>query len=318
MRHYGRIIGRRLVHMLPIVLLATFLIFGLMQLVPGDLALTLAGDYATPELVEHIRQYYHLDQPFIVQYGQWLWSALHGDLGRSFLSQEDVAQSIMRTLPKTMLIGIMSIVIALAIGLPIGMMAALRKGSWIDSVVTTISSLGVALPSFWLAMLLASVFALSLNWFPATGAGEPITTNFADAVWHAVLPAIAVASSSVAEIARQVRSAMIGIMGKQYIRTLHAKGLSPMAIVWRHGLKNMAVTVLTLIGLLISGTLGATVVVEAIFAIPGIGSMVANAAITKDFPIIQGVVLIMVMIVIVVNLVVDLLCVTVDPRLKRS
>jgi len=318
MRSYARIIGRRLLHMLPIVLLATFLIFGLMQLVPGDVALTLAGDYATPELVEQIRQYYHLDQPFVVQYGQWLWNALHGDLGRSFLSQEEVTVSIMRTLPKTMLIGVMSILIALAIGMPIGMTAALRRGSWIDSMVTAISSLGVALPSFWLAMLLASFFALSLNWFPATGAGEPITVNFADAVWHSVLPAIAVASSSVAEIARQVRSAMIGIMGKQYIRTLHAKGLTPAKIVWQHGLKNMAVTILTLIGLLISGTLGATVVVEAIFAIPGIGSMIANAAVSKDFPIIQGVVLVMVLIVIGVNLVVDLLCITFDPRLRRS
>jgi peptide/nickel transport system permease protein len=171
----------------------------------------------------------------------------------------------------------------------------------------------VALPNFWLAMILVATFSLSWGWFPATGAVR-FSTDPQGAIWHAVLPSIALAAGGIAEVVRQLRSALIEILSSQYVRTLYAKGLSPSAILWKHGLKNVAVTLLTVIGLLASRLLGGAVVIEAVFAIPGMGSMVVRAAIVKDFPVVQGVVFTMVILVIAINLVIDLLYTIVDPR----
>ena len=312
-----RILGQRLLQALPVIVLASFIVFGLMELVPGDIAVTLAGENATQEHIAALRQLYRLDDPFLLRYGLWLWHALHGDLGRSLISQEDVLNAVTRTFPKTLLIATGALLLAVLIGTPMGIVAAVRRGGWVDTVVTTIASIGVALPGFWLGMILVSVFALSLHWFPATGA-VPLTDNVGAALWHAALPAIALAATSVAEISRQLRGALVEVLSSQFVRTLHAKGLSPTAIIWRHGLRNVAVTLLTLTGLLFSRLLGATVVMEAVFAIPGLGSLIVVSTINKDFPVIQGVVLVLVMVVIVTNLIVDLLCTAVDPRVGRA
>jgi len=312
-----RILGQRLLQALPVIVLASFIVFGLMELVPGDIAVTLAGENATQEHIAALRQLYRLDDPFLLRYGLWLWHALHGDLGRSLISQEDVLNAVTRTFPKTLLIATGALLLAVLIGTPMGIVAAVRRGGWVDTVVTTIASIGVALPGFWLGMILVSVFALSLHWFPATGA-VPLTDNVGAALWHAAMPAIALAATSVAEISRQLRGALVEVLSSQFVRTLHAKGLSPTAIIWRHGLRNVAVTLLTLTGLLFSRLLGATVVMEAVFAIPGLGSLIVVSTINKDFPVIQGVVLVLVMVVIVTNLVVDLLCTAVDPRVGRA
>ena len=312
-----RILGQRLLQALPVIVLASFIVFGLMELVPGDIAVTLAGENATQEHIAALRQLYRLDDPFLLRYGLWLWHALHGDLGRSLISQEDVLNAVTRTFPKTLLIATGALLLAVLIGTPMGIVAAVRRGGWVDTVVTTIASIGVALPGFWLGMILVSVFALSLHWFPATGA-VPLTDNVGAALWHAALPAIALAATSVAEISRQLRGALVEVLSSQFVRTLHAKGLSPTAIIWLHGLRNVAVTLLTLTGLLFSRLLGATVVMEAVFAIPGLGSLIVVSTINKDFPVIQGVVLVLVMVVIVTNLIVDLLCTAVDPRVGRA
>jgi peptide/nickel transport system permease protein len=311
-----RILGQRLLQALPVILLASFIVFGLMELVPGDIAVTLAGENATQEHIAALRQLYRLDDSFLVRYGLWLWHALHGDLGRSLISQEDVLNAVTRTFPKTLLIATGALLLAVLIGTPLGIVAAVRRGGWVDIVVTTIASVGVALPGFWLGMILVSIFALSLHWFPATGAVS-LTDNVRGALWHAALPAIALAATSVAEISRQLRGALVEVLSSQFVRTLHAKGLSPTAIIWRHGLRNVAVTLLTLTGLLFSRLLGATVVMEAVFAIPGLGSLIVVSTINKDFPVIQGVVLVLVMVVIVTNLIVDLLCTAIDPRVGR-
>jgi peptide/nickel transport system permease protein len=311
-----RILGQRLLQALPVILLASFIVFGLMELVPGDIAVTLAGENATQEHIAALRQLYRLDDSFLVRYGLWLWHALHGDLGRSLISQEDVLNAVTRTFPKTLLIATGALLLAVLIGTPLGIVAAVRRGGWVDIVVTTIASVGVALPGFWLGMILVSIFALSLHWFPATGAVS-LTDNVRGALWHAALPAIALAATSVAEISRQLRGALVEVLSSQFVRTLHAKGLSPTAIIWRHGLRNVAVTLLTLTGLLFSRLLGATVVMEAVFAIPGLGSLIVVSTINKDFPAIQGVVLVLVIVVIVTNLIVDLLCTAIDPRVGR-
>jgi len=308
-----RLIGRRLWQLLPIVVFATFVVFSLLQLVPGDPAVTLAGDYASKERVEEIRQLYGLDKPFVVQYGVWLLHAVEGDLGRSLLSSAPVLDLIKQRLPNTILIATYALIVAALVGIPLGVLAATRVGSRVDGFVTSLASLGVALPSFWLAIILVATLSLQHHWFPATGA-RPIASDPWGALMHATLPAVALATGVIAELARQTRSALIEVLNSQYVRTLHAKGLGPFAILWKHGLRNVSVTLLTLLGLQVNRLFSGAVVIEAVFAIPGAGSLVAYSAINKDFPVVQGVVLVLVVLVIVVNLAVDVLNALLDPR----
>ncbi len=307
------IIVRRLLQAIPVIILSTFIVFGLLKLVPGDVAVTLAGDNATESRIAEIRQIYGLDRPFLVQYGSWLLKAVQGDLSNSLVSSESVLHSIQRCLPHTLLIVVLAMIIALVLGVPLGILAASRQGSWIDGFVMTIASLGVAIPNFWLGMLLVAFFSLDLNWLPATGA-RPLSEGIGPALSHAILPAFALASGGIAEVSRQLRSSLVELLSSQQVRTLHAKGLSPSAILWRHGLKNVSVNLLTVVSLLFNRLLAATVVVEAVFAIPGMGSLIVNASLARDFPVVQGVVFAMVLIVVTLNLVTDILYSVLDPR----
>jgi len=317
MHRLPALIGRRLWQLLPIIIFATFVVFSLLQLVPGDPAVTLAGDYASKERVEEIRQLYGFDKPLVVQYGLWLLHAVQGDLGKSLLSSAPVLDLIKQRLPNTILIATYALIIASLIGVPLGVLAATRVGSRLDAFVTSVASLGVALPSFWLAIILVANLSLGFNLFPATGA-KPLLTDPKGALLSATLPAVALAVGVIAELARQVRSALIEVLGSQYYRTLRAKGLGPIAMLWKHGLRNVSVTMLTLLGLQVNRLFSGAVVIEAVFAIPGAGSLVAYSAINKDFPVVQGVVLVLVVIVIIVNLAVDILNALLDPRAAAS
>jgi peptide/nickel transport system permease protein len=307
----------RALQVIPVIAMATLAIFGLVQLVPGDPAATIAGEYATAENIEAIRHSLGLDRPAWEQYGTWLWNAVHGDLSNSLLTGLPVLDEVMRRLPSTLLIAVLALVIAILVGVPLGILAATRANSMLDRVVTGIASLGVAVPNFWLGMILVSIFAMGFGWFPTTGA-RPLTTDFWGALQHAVLPAATLATGGIAEITRQLRSSLIEVLQSQYVRTLRAKGLSPALILWKHGLRNASLTLLTVVGLVFNHTLGATVATEAVFAIPGAGSMIVNAAINKDFPIVQGAVFVLVMIVIAMNLIIDLLYTVLDPRVKKD
>lgn len=310
-----RVIRRRLLHAVPVVVLATFIVFGILKLMPGDIAITLAGENATEERIAEIRQIYGLDRPFLVQYGSWLWNAVQGDLSRSLASGEEVAVQIARSFPNTLLIVVMAMGFALLFGIPLGILAASRPHGIVDRVVTSIGSLGIAVPNFWLAMILVSWLSLELGLFPATGS-HPFSADPGRALHHALLPAIALASGGVAEVSRQLRSSLVEIMSSQQVRTLHAKGLTPAAILWKHGLKNVSVNLLTVATLLFNRMLAATVVVEAVFAIPGMGNLIVNAALTRDLPVVQGVVFVMVLVVIAVNLIADVLYTVLDPRIS--
>jgi peptide/nickel transport system permease protein len=312
-----RLLGRRLLQFLPIVIFATFVVFILLQLVPGDPALALAGDYASAQRIAEIRHEYGFDQPMIVQYGIWLWHALHGNLGLSLFSSEPVTQLIRDRLPNTIVIAVYALVVSSAIGIPLGILAATRNGSKVDTIVTSSASLGVALPSFWLAMILALQFSLYRHWFPTTGAAN-LFTDPLGALWHATLPALALAVAVVAVLARQVRSDLLEVLNQQYMRTLRAKGLSNGAILWKHGLRNVSATLLTLVGLQVNRLFSGAVVIEAVFAIPGVGSLVSYSAINKDFPVVQGVVLVLVLIVISVNLLTDIITALLDPRVAAG
>jgi len=305
----------RFLQTIPVMVLATMVVFGLLQLVPGDPAMVLAGEHATDERIQQIRQLYGFDKSFFEQYGSWFSNVLQGDLSKSLLSSESVSRLIYQSFPHTLTIVALAIFISLFIGIPIGILTATRGGSRSDTLINAMSSFGIAMPNFWLAMILVSFFALHLNWLPATGATS-VTENFFGALRHAILPAVAMAAAGIAEVANQLRSALIGVLSSQYVRTLRAKGLSETSILWRHGLKNVGINLLTVIGLLFNRMLGGTVVVEAVFAIPGMGSLIVRAAINKDFPVVQGVVLSMVFVVVLTNLIIDYLYTVIDSRVE--
>ena len=309
-----RVIRRRLLQALPVLVLATFVVFGLLKLMPGDIAITLAGENATEARIAEIRELYGLNRPFLVQYGSWLANAVQGDLSKSLANGEPVATSIARAFPNTLLIVVLAMTVALGLGIPLGMLAASRPDGWRDRVVTSLASLGIAVPNFWLAMILVAWAALHFGWFPATGA-VPLKESVPRALHHALLPALALAAGGVAEVSRQLRSSLVEILSSPYVRTLRAKGLSAPVILWKHGLKNAGVNLLTVATLLFNRLLAATVVVEAVFAIPGMGNLIVNAALTRDLPVVQGVVFVMVGVVISINLAADLLYTVLDPRI---
>ena len=309
-----RVIGRRLLQAVPVVVLATFIVFGLLKMLPGDIAITLAGENATEARIHEIRELYGLNRPFLVQYGSWLGNAVQGDLSRSLASREPVAVSIARSFPNTLLIVLMAMSFALLIGVPLGMLAASQPDSLRDRLVTSFASLGVAVPNFWLAMILVLFLSIDLGWFPATGA-VPFGKDPGKALHHAFLPALALAAGGVAEVSRQLRSSLVEVLSSPHVRTLRAKGLSNTVILWKHGLKNVSVNLLTVITLMFNRMLAATVVIEAVFAIPGMGSMIVNAALSRDLPVVQGVVFILVLVVIAVNLLADILYTVLDPRI---
>ena len=309
-----RVIRRRLLQALPVLVLATFVVFGLLKLMPGDIAITLAGENATEARIAEIRELYGLNRPFLVQYGSWLANAVQGDLSKSLANGEPVATSIARAFPNTLLIVVLAMAVALGLGIPLGMLAASRPDGWRDRVVTSLASLGIAVPNFWLAMILVAWAALHFGWFPATGA-VPLKESVPRALHHALLPALALAAGGVAEVSRQLRSSLVEILSSPYVRTLRAKGLSAPVILWKHGLKNAGVNLLTVATLLFNRLLAATVVVEAVFAIPGMGNLIVNAALTRDLPVVQGVVFVMVGVVISINLAADLLYTVLDPRI---
>lgn len=314
-RERQRMIGRRVLQVVPVLLLVTFFSFMLLHLSPVDPAVLLAGENPTPAQIEEIRRFYGFDQPMVVQYGKWLWNVMHGDLSVSLLSREPVFSTIGSKFPATLLVVIYAMIIAVVVGAPLGIWAAAKPNSFADSIATAAASFGVAVPYFWVGMVLVLIFGLRLGWFPATGA-VPFSEDPIGAIRAATLPAIALSMSGIAEIVRQLRSSLLEVLSSNYVRTLRAKGLSSTAILWRHGLKNVGITLVTVIGLVFNRKLGATVVIETVFAIPGIGSAVVYAAINKDFVVVQGIILLFALIVVSVNLFTDLLYSLLDPRVE--
>jgi len=311
-----RMVGGRLLQAVPVVFIATLLIFGLLQLIPGDPAIALAGDNPSAKRIEEIRELLGLNRGFFERYFLWLGHILQGDFSRSILTGETIGTLLARAFPNTLLLVAVSVTISVVIGIPLGVLAATRVGTIWDDIVRMIGGFGVAVPNFWIAMVLVSIFAMEFQIFPVAGV-ELFTADPLGAIWHVMLPAIGLAFAGVSNVLAQTRSALLEVLGSQYIRTLRAKGLRRSLILWQHALKNVGVNLITVIGLLINRTLGATVIVESIFAIPGIGSLISQSALSKDFPVIQAVVLILVLAVIAVNLIVDVLSTLIDPRIQQ-
>ncbi|MBN8293717.1 ABC transporter permease [Rhodobacter sp. NTK016B] len=317
MHGVGRMVMRRGAQLIPVMIIATFVVFALVFLMPGDPAATLAGDFATEERIMEIRALYGFDQPFIVQYGRWLWNALHFDLGQSLFSNEEVSTLILMRLPHTLLLVFYALILGAITGIPLGILAATRQGTRLDKAITSLASLGVAVPNFWLGIILVSAFALDWRIFPATGAVS-IFEDPIQAIYYATLPAVALSTNVTAVLTRQVRSALLEVLSAQYIRTLRAKGLRPQAVLWRHGLRNIAATILTVAGLQFNLLFSSAVIVESVYAVPGVGSLISYSALNKDFPVVQGVALVLVVLVIAVNLLVDVFNSILDPRVAAS
>ena len=310
-----RLLATRLAAIIPTLLFATFTIFGLQHIGPADPATVILGENATEERIAEVREQLGLNDPLVVQYGKWLGDVATGDLGESIIRSERVATTIGTSLPVTLQLVGTGVLISIIVGIPLGILAATRANKPTDMIVTSGSAIGVSIPSFWLGLVLITFLSINLGIFPARGFAT-LNEGFGEALRFTILPAFVVSTSGIAIVTRQVRGAMIEALSADSVRTHQAKGLAWGTIVWKHALRNSAVTIVTVIGLLVNTTLGATVVVEAVFAIPGMGFRVINAASGRDFPVIQGVVLTYVLIVLAVNLLIDIAYRMIDPRIE--
>lgn len=318
---------KRILLVVPTLVGILVLVFALMQVVPGDPAAILLGEQATPEAIAEVRHELGLDRSLPVQLGDYLWSALQGDLGDSFFQNEPVTRAIGARLGATIELAVASLVFAIVIGLSLGVLAAINQGSIIDVVSMLFAQLGVSMPVFWLGILLTFWFAVELNWLPAIGRGEPMLNAVGAAfsgrpevllnsLSHLVLPAVALGLNSAAVISRLVRSSMLETLNEDYIRTAYAKGLPPSAVVVSHALRNALLPVISVIGLRFGVLLGGAVLTEAIFGWPGLGQLAVSAISQRDIPLVQGVVLVFALMFTIVNLVVDLLYGVIDPRIR--
>lgn len=308
---------RRLRGLIPLALLVTLIVFLLLQLVPGDPARTLAGDFATEEQVAEVREELGLNRPLVEQYTSWLGNAVQGDLGRSMATREPVLQQLVDRLPPTLSLAFGAILFALVVGSVAGVVAGSNRGRWIDRVVTLCVTGAVALPSYVIGMLLVLVFALWNQLLPATGY-VPLTESPVNWARGLILPCIALGCYAAAVVARQLRSAMITVGEQDYIRTARSKGLRRHAILYKHCLKNAAAPGLTALGVQVSFLLGGAVAIERVFGINGIGQLAVNAVNVRDIPTIQGVVVLAAVAVVIVNVAVETAVAAINPRVRLT
>jgi len=305
---------RRLLAIIPTLLGVLLLVFLITRLTPGDPARQIAGAEASEERVEELRRELGLDQPVWVQFGSFLAGAARGDLGRSLLNNRPVTDELTSRFPTTFTITMISMAIALVVGLPLGAIAAARKHSMIDALATLIALFGISMPLFWTAIMGILIFSVKLQWLPVGGLHGPLWTLEGAKAY--ILPCLTLAAIPIALIARLTRSSMLEVLNREYISVARAKGLSEHRVVMAHAIKNAMLPVVTFVGLQYGFLLGGAVVTETIFALPGVGRLIVTAISQRDYPIIQGAILMIAVIFVVINLVVDLLYAWLDPRIS--
>ncbi len=306
---------RRLAATIPVMGVVALFVFSLLYLSPGDPAAVIAGDIATEEDIAKIRAKLGLDQPYLVRFGTWLVSLSQGDLGTSIFTGLPVTTLIGQRLEPTLALTLCTLIVAVALAVPLGVLAAARAGGWIDRVVMGVSVVGFSVPVFVLAYGLVLLFSIHLEWLPVQGY-SPLREGFWPFLRHMILPSVALGLTYMALIARITRASMLDVLSQDYVRTAHAKGLAPGTVLVRHALKNAAVPIVTIIGIGIALLIGGVVVTETVFAIPGIGRLTVDAILRRDYPIIQGVTLLFSAVYVLVNLLVDLSYVLFDPRIR--
>ncbi|MDQ7910092.1 ABC transporter permease [Phytohabitans sp. ZYX-F-186] len=310
-----RFVGRRLLQTVPVVVIMSFVVFAVTSLLPGDAARSVAGEGASQEQVDRIREQLGLDDNVFVRYVSWCGRLLRGDLGTSLTSGQSVREMLAIAVPVTAELALLAILVALLIGLPAGALTATRRAGWIDTAVSGLALVGVSMPWFWLGLLLVLGLSLGLPWFPASGY-TAFTTDPVDNLTHMVLPTLTVAVGLLALVLRQTRAALLNVMSEDYMRTATAKGLSRGRVVVRHGLRNALMPVVTVVGLQAGALLGGAVITETVFGLPGLGRMLVNGIFSRDYPVIQGAVLVIVLAVLAVNVVTDVLYAALDPRVQ--
>jgi ABC-type dipeptide/oligopeptide/nickel transport system permease component len=303
-----RYIGERAFQAVPVLIGITVVTFLMLHLVPGDPVLLFAGDKPMTEAqAAEIRHQLGLDRPLLTQYEDYAGHLVRGDLGRALRSQRPVLATILEVLPATVQLTLAALALATALGLLLGVVAALAHRTWLDTAAMGVAILGVSMPVFYSSLLLLMLFSFTLGWFPATGQGG---------LDHLILPATALGLISSAVLARLVRSGMLGVLRQDYIVTARAKGLSRVLVVWRHALRNALIPVITMLGLQLGALLGGAVVTETIFSRPGLGRLAVDAILSRDFPLVQGAVLVAAVVYVAVNLLVDIAYAAVDPRIR--
>jgi peptide/nickel transport system permease protein len=306
---------RRVLATIPVMAVVALFVFSLLYIAPGDPAAVIAGDQATPADVERIRQSLGLDRPFLIRFGEWCWQILHGDLGTSIFTNLPVANLIAQRIEPTLSLMAVTLVFAVCIAVPMGVVAAWKAGTWIDRAIMAFAVLGFSVPVFVVGYLLAYIFALQLDWLPVQGY-TPLSNGLWPWLENLILPAVALGSVYVALIARITRAAMLEVLQQDYIRTARAKGMGQTDLLFVHALKNAAVPIVTVIGIGVALLIGGAVVTETVFAIPGVGRLTVDAILRRDYPVIQGIVLLFSFVYVLVNLVIDLLYTVLDPRIR--
>lgn len=302
-----RYVLKRLLLALPVLLGVSVVVFVAIRLIPGDPALLMAGQAATQEVVQQIRTSLGLDQPLPVQYLYFLRNVIRGDLGRSLFNGAPVVEELAQRFPRTVRLALASILVASLIGIPSGVFAATRRSSWVDTLVMVVALAGVSVPVFWLGLNLILVFSVRLQWLPA----------FGYETWrHLLLPSVTLGAASAAIVARMTRSAMLEVLSQEYVRTARAKGLGERVVVNRHALRNALIPVVTILGLQLGTLLSGAVLTETVFAWPGIGRLLVEAVLARDYPVIQGATLLIAATFVALNVLVDVLYGLLDPRIR--
>ncbi|TVR73894.1 MAG: ABC transporter permease [Spirochaetaceae bacterium] len=299
-------IARRLILTIPVVIGVSIIVFSIIRMIPGDPARAIAGVQATPEFIAQVRERYALDRPLYVQYGLFVSGLVRGDLGQSTFSGRAVTTEIRERFPRTLTLASISLLIATVVGVSAGIVSATRRNSVFDNVSMFVALVGVAAPVFWLALMLQLLFSVQLRLLPATGLGT----------WrHLVLPSITLGMASAALMARITRSSMLDVLKQEYITTARAKGLGERVIIYKHALKNALIPVVTVLGLQFGILLGGAVLTETVFAWPGVGRLLVDAILRRDYPVVQGTVLLLAFLFVLINLVVDVIYAFLDPRI---
>ena len=307
---------RRLAQLLPVLLIASIGIWGMIYAVPGDPVAVIVGENATPEQVQAVRERLGLDRPVHAQYLAWLGNALQGDLGLSIQNREPVRDLIAQRIPATVQLGLAATVVGLLLGVPVAVLSALRPGSWIDRSLSGWSALALGVPTFWLGILLILLFAVHLRWLPAASTYVSFLESPGQAVANLLLPALTLGVYVSGIFARFLRASLLGELRADYVRTARSKGLRERDVVGRHVMRNALLPFVTIVGLMMANFIGGTVVTESVFTYPGLGRLLIQAIGTRDYPLIQGCILFILVVFVLINLLVDVLYAYIDPRIN--
>ena len=310
-----RYLVSRFAGMVIVMLIVAALVFFITRLAPGDPAAVMLGEQATAADIAQLRASYGLDKPLPLQFLYWLSELARGNLGQSIFLQRPVTQALLERAEPTFFLTLFSILIAVLIGVPCGVAAAVWRGKAIDQALSGFAMLGASIPSFWFGLILMQIFAVSLGWFPVAGYGDP-GVALSDRLHHLILPSIVLGVVNSALILRFTRASMLDVLGEDHIRTARAKGVSEVRVVLHHALRNALIPVITVFGLTFALLIGGAIVTETVFGLPGIGNLVVSAVLRRDYPVIQGALLVIAGVYVLVNLLIDLLYLAIDPRVK--